>query len=59
MKSKLMDIIIENVKINKIIFVETYTREEWLRLLKECHSHYREDRKEFICVIVTTRRTQK
>jgi len=30
MENKAMDMIIENVKINKIVFVETYIREEWL-----------------------------
>jgi hypothetical protein len=27
---EIMDMIVENVKINKTIFVETHTREEWL-----------------------------
>ncbi len=45
-----MDMIIENVKIYKTIFMETYTHEKWLQLLKECHSYCRKDRKEFICV---------
>jgi len=31
--------IVENVKINKTIFVETFAREEKLQLLQECHSH--------------------
>jgi hypothetical protein len=44
-----MDLIGENVKIIKIIFMETYIHEEWLRLHKECHNHCQED-KEFICV---------
>jgi hypothetical protein len=30
MESKIMHMITKNVKINKIVFVETYTREEWL-----------------------------
>ncbi len=30
MESEGMDIIIINVKIDKLIFVETYTHEEWL-----------------------------
>jgi hypothetical protein len=30
MENKAMDMIIENVKINKIVFVETYIREDWL-----------------------------
>jgi hypothetical protein len=45
-----MDMIVENVKIDKIVFVETYTRKEWLWLLKECHNHCQEDRKEFIYI---------
>jgi hypothetical protein len=50
MESEEMNMIIENVKINKTVFVETYTREEWLQLLKECHNHCQEDKIEFICV---------
>jgi hypothetical protein len=30
MENETMDMIIENVKIDKTIFMETYTREEWL-----------------------------
>jgi hypothetical protein len=30
MESETMDMIVENVKIDKIVFVETYTRKEWL-----------------------------
>ncbi len=30
--------------------METYTREKLLQLLKECHSHCQEDKKEFIYV---------
>ncbi len=41
-----MDMIEENVKIDKTILVKTYTHEEWLRLLQKCQ----EERKEFICV---------
>jgi hypothetical protein len=33
MENEAMDTIVKNVKINKTIFVETYTRKEWLRLL--------------------------
>jgi hypothetical protein len=33
MESEAMDMIVENVKINKIIFMETYIHEEWLQLL--------------------------
>jgi len=45
-----MDIIIINVKIDKTVFVETYTHEEWLLLLKDCHSQCWKDMKKFICV---------
>jgi hypothetical protein len=30
MESEAMNMIIENVKINKTIFMETYTHKEWL-----------------------------
>jgi len=30
-------IIVENVKIDKTIFVEKYTPKEWLHLMEECH----------------------
>jgi hypothetical protein len=50
MENEATDMIIENVKIDKSIFMETYIHEEWLRLLKECHNHCQEDTKEFICV---------
>jgi hypothetical protein len=53
-----MDMIVEYVKIDKTIFVETYTREEWLQLFKECHIHCQEE-KEFFFLIVTTRRTRR
>jgi hypothetical protein len=33
MESEATDMIVENVKINKTIFVKTYTNKEWLRLL--------------------------
>jgi hypothetical protein len=45
-----MDMITKNVKINKKVFVETYTCEEWLWLFKECYNHCQEDKKEFIYV---------
>jgi hypothetical protein len=35
-----MDMIVKNVKMDKTIFMETYIRKEWLRLLQECHNHY-------------------
>jgi hypothetical protein len=50
MESEATDMIVENVKIDKTIFMETYTREKWLRSLKECHNHCREENKEIICV---------
>jgi tRNA G26 N,N-dimethylase Trm1 len=40
MENKATNIIIENVKINKTIFMESYVHEECLQLLKECHNHY-------------------
>jgi len=49
MENETMDGIMENVKIDKTIFMETYTCEEWLQLFKECHSHCRKDM-EIICV---------
>jgi hypothetical protein len=33
MESETMHMIVEKVKINKIIFMETYIHEEWLQLL--------------------------
>jgi hypothetical protein len=56
MESEITNMIIKNVKIDKIILVETYIREEWLQLIKEYHSHYRKD-KEFICVYCHCKRT--
>ncbi len=47
---KQLDMIVENVKIDKTIFMEIYTHEERLQLLNECHSQCQEDKKEFICV---------
>jgi hypothetical protein len=34
MESEAMDMIIETVKINKIVFVETYTRVSWHNYLR-------------------------
>ncbi len=45
-----LGIIVENVKINKTIFVERYTPKEWLHLMEECHQNSQKDRKELICV---------
>jgi hypothetical protein len=60
MESEATNIIVENVKVNKTIFVETYIREEWLWLLKEeCHSHCWEDKKEFICVYCHYKKNSK
>ncbi len=50
MESETIDMIIKNVKIDKMVFMETYICEEWLQLLKECHNHCQEDKKEFIYV---------
>ncbi len=50
MESKVTNMLIKNVKINKIVFMKTYICEEWFRLLNECHNHYRENKKKFICV---------
>jgi hypothetical protein len=50
MENEATDMIVENVKIDKSIFMETYIHEEWLRLFKECNNHCQEDKKEFIFV---------
>jgi len=42
--------IVKNVKIDKIIFMETYIHEEWLQLLFKCQNHCSKDGKEFIYV---------
>ncbi len=39
MENDTMDMIIKNVKIDKTIFMETYTHEKWLQLLKESHNY--------------------
>jgi hypothetical protein len=49
------NLIIKNVKIDKIMFVETYACEEWLELLQECHNHNREDKEEFSFSIIVKR----
>ncbi len=54
-----MELIVENVKIDKTMFVETYTHEEWLQLFQVCHSHYQEDRKEFMCVYCHYKKNSK
>jgi hypothetical protein len=48
MENETTNMIVENVKIDKITFLETYICKEWLQLLYECHSHCRKDSKEFI-----------
>jgi hypothetical protein len=40
MENDAMDMIIENVKIDKTILMETYTHEKWLQLFKECHNYW-------------------
>ncbi len=59
MESEATNLIVKNVKIYKTIFVETYIRKEWLWLLKECHNHYQEDKKEFICVYYHCKKNSK
>jgi len=39
MENEETNMIVENVRIDKTILVETYIHEERLRLFKECHSH--------------------
>jgi len=56
MESETINMIIE---INKIVFMETYICEEWMRLLKECHSHCRKDMKEFIYVYCHCKKNSK
>jgi hypothetical protein len=50
MESEITNMIVKNVKIHKIVFVNIYIREEWLGFFKECHNHWQEDRKKFIFV---------
>jgi hypothetical protein len=55
-----LDILVKNVKIDKIIFVKRYTPKEWLYLVEECHQSNRECRKEFIiCVYCTCKKISK
>jgi hypothetical protein len=51
--------IMENMKINKIIFMEIYSQEEWLHLIDECHQNNQEDRKEFMCVYCNCKKNLK
>ncbi len=37
------------VKIDKMVFMETYSCEEWMQLCQESQNHYCEDIDEFIC----------
>jgi hypothetical protein len=53
------NIIVENVKIDKTIFVERYTLKKWLHLVEECHHSSQEDRKEFICVYCNCKKNSK
>lgn len=53
------NITINNVKINKIIFVERHTPKEWLHLVEECHQNNQEDRKKFICVYCNCKKNFK
>jgi hypothetical protein len=58
MESEVMDMIEENVKIDKTIFVKTYTHEEWLRLLQKCHNHAKRiGRSLFVFIVIE--RTQR
>jgi len=59
MESKTTYMIVENAKIDKTIFVETYIRKEWLWLLKECHNHCQEGMKEFIFVYCHYKKNSK
>ncbi len=59
MENEATVMIVENVKIDKTIFVETYIHKEWLWLLKECHSHCQDDKKEFICVYCHYKKNSK
>jgi hypothetical protein len=51
--------IMENVKIDKTIFVERYIRKEWLHVVDECHQNNKEDRKEFMCVYCNCKKNSK
>ncbi len=47
------DIIVENVKINKIIFVEKYTPKEWLRLMKNVTKIIKRlERSSYVCIVI-------
>jgi hypothetical protein len=59
MENEATHMIVENVKIDKTIFMETYTHEEWPQLLHECHNHCRKDMKEFICVYCHCKKNSK
>jgi hypothetical protein len=55
-----LDIIVKNVKINKIIFMKIYTPKIWLHLVEKCHENNREDRKEFIlCLYCNCKKNTK
>jgi len=59
MENDVTDMIVENVKIDITIFMETCTHEEWLQLLHECHNHCRKDEKESICVYYHCKKNSK
>jgi hypothetical protein len=45
-----LGMIVKNVKIYKIVFVEKYTPKEWLHLVEECDQSCQEDKKKFVCM---------
>jgi hypothetical protein len=45
-----LGMIVKNVKINKIVFIDKCTPKEWLHLVEECHQSCQEDGKEFVCM---------
>ncbi len=47
------DIIVENVKINKTIFVEKYIPEEWLHLMKNVTRVIKRlERSSYVCIVI-------
>ncbi len=53
------NISVENVKINKTIFVKKYTPKECLHLVKEGHQSSQENIKKFICVYCNCKKNSK
>jgi hypothetical protein len=45
-----LGMIINNVEIDKILFIEKYTPKEWLHLVEECHQSCQEDKKKIVCM---------